>query len=116
MTHSRRRMTLAAVASVATLALPLWSPAALAQGAPLKLGVGMFQPDREKNDATDRPMFPACLPDVVAVAAPHAGADLRDPMMGVGLPADQYRHDAVCAHVDFCGTLGNLNFGLNNIP
>lgn len=29
---------------------------AQAQGAPLKFGVGMFQPDREKNDATYRPL------------------------------------------------------------
>lgn len=29
---------------------------AAAQGTPLKLGVGMFQPDREKNDATYRPL------------------------------------------------------------
>lgn len=29
---------------------------AVAQGAPLKFGVGMFQPDREKNDATYRPL------------------------------------------------------------
>jgi phosphonate transport system substrate-binding protein len=29
---------------------------ARAQGAPLKFGVGMFQPDREKNDATYRPL------------------------------------------------------------
>ncbi len=56
MTSSRRRMTLAAAAGLASLALPLWSPAALAQGTPLKLGVGMFQPDREKNDATYRPL------------------------------------------------------------
>jgi phosphate/phosphite/phosphonate ABC transporter binding protein len=30
--------------------------ASLALGAPLKFGVGMFQPDREKNDATYRPL------------------------------------------------------------
>jgi phosphonate transport system substrate-binding protein len=29
---------------------------ARAQGAPLQFGVGMFQPDREKNDATYRPL------------------------------------------------------------
>ena len=46
-----------AVALSSLLALP---GAALAQGAapsgPLKFGVGMFQPDREKNDATYRPL------------------------------------------------------------
>lgn len=31
-------------------------PNALAQGAPLNLGVGLFQPDRERNDATYRPL------------------------------------------------------------
>lgn len=31
-------------------------PHALAQGAPLNLGVGLFQPDRERNDATYRPL------------------------------------------------------------
>ena len=48
-----RRQTLAAAgAAVASLA----APAVFAQGTPLKLGVGMFQPDREKNDATYRPL------------------------------------------------------------
>ena len=32
------------------------SAPALAQGGPLKFGVGLFQPDREKNDATYRPL------------------------------------------------------------
>ena len=32
------------------------APTALAQGAPLNLGVGLFQPDRERNDATYRPL------------------------------------------------------------
>ena len=31
-------------------------PAQLAQLAPLKLGVGLFQPDKEKNDATYKPL------------------------------------------------------------
>jgi phosphonate transport system substrate-binding protein len=31
-------------------------PQAWAQGSPLRLGVGLFQPDREKNDATYRPL------------------------------------------------------------
>ena len=47
---------LLSAAAVAALALPLWTGHAMAQGAPLKLGVGMFQPDREKNDATYRPL------------------------------------------------------------
>ncbi|MBC7940683.1 MAG: phosphate/phosphite/phosphonate ABC transporter substrate-binding protein, partial [Chitinophagaceae bacterium] len=46
--------------SLCTLAALLTLPgAALAQtggnSSPLKFGVGMFQPDREKNDATYRP-------------------------------------------------------------
>jgi len=43
-----RRMLLAATAALPFLAR--------AQGTPLKFGVGMFQPDREKNDATYRPL------------------------------------------------------------
>ena len=46
------RRSMVAAAAV-TLSAPLWSTPVLAQGAPLKFGVGMFQPDREKNDATD---------------------------------------------------------------
>lgn len=41
-------------AALAAVSAPLWLNAANAQGRPLKLGVGMFQPDREKNDATYR--------------------------------------------------------------
>jgi phosphonate transport system substrate-binding protein len=41
-------------AALAAVSAPLWLNAANAQGSPLKLGVGMFQPDREKNDATYR--------------------------------------------------------------
>lgn len=41
---------------VTATAAALHSPGALAQATPLKLGVGMFQPDREKNDATYRPL------------------------------------------------------------
>lgn len=48
--NATRRALLAASA-----ALPFLSPAH-AQGTPLKFGVGMFQPDREKNDATYRPL------------------------------------------------------------
>lgn len=43
-------------ATAAVLALPLWLSPAHAQGTPLTFGVGMFQPDREKNDATYRPL------------------------------------------------------------
>ncbi len=53
MTLTRRLLSAAAIA-LATLAL--WPTASWAQGTPLKLGVGMFQPDREKNDATYRPL------------------------------------------------------------
>lgn len=49
------RRSMVAAAAV-TLSAPLWSTPVLAQGAPLKFGVGMFQPDREKNDATYRPL------------------------------------------------------------
>ena len=51
MNYPRRVVVGAALAAVSA---PLWLSAANAQGSPLKLGVGMFQPDREKNDATYR--------------------------------------------------------------
>ena len=54
MKPSRRHLL--TVAGAATLALPWWGNSAFAQGTPLKFGVGMFQPDREKNDATYRPL------------------------------------------------------------
>jgi len=57
MNPARRRTLLAASAAALVAALPAGQ--ALAQGAPgtpLRLGVGMFQPDREKNDATYRPL------------------------------------------------------------
>lgn len=54
MNHTRRWLAIAAALS--GLITSLGSTAALAQGAPLKFGVGMFQPDREKNDATYRPL------------------------------------------------------------
>lgn len=44
------------LASASVLAGVLVSPSAWAQGKPLVFGVGMFQPDREKNDATYRPL------------------------------------------------------------
>ncbi len=53
MTHSPKRR-LAMLASLA--ALLLTGAAAMAQTAPLRFGVGLYQPDREKNDATYRPL------------------------------------------------------------
>jgi len=50
------RRHLIQAAAAAALVSPLWVHPVWAQGAPLKLGVGMFQPDREKNDATYRPL------------------------------------------------------------
>lgn len=44
------------LASASALAAALLSPHVWAQGKPLVFGVGMFQPDREKNDATYRPL------------------------------------------------------------
>jgi phosphonate transport system substrate-binding protein len=41
---------------LALLAATLLAGSAVAAEAPLKLGVGLFQPDREKNDATYRPL------------------------------------------------------------
>ena len=41
---------------LATFALCLTALSAAAQSAPLKLGVGLFQPDKERNDATYRPL------------------------------------------------------------
>ncbi len=40
----------------AMLALGLAALGASAQGTPLKLGVGLFQPDKERNDATYKPL------------------------------------------------------------
>ena len=50
---TRRSAALATMAALGTLAIP---GRARAQGAPLQFGVGLFQPDREKNDATYRPL------------------------------------------------------------
>ena len=50
------RRLLAASAASAALALGLVSLGAQAQLAPLKFGVGLFQPDKEKNDATYKPL------------------------------------------------------------
>lgn len=41
---------------LAAFALSFAALSAAAQGAPLKLGVGLFQPDKERNDATYRPL------------------------------------------------------------
>lgn len=52
MITTRRQFTAGALGLIGALhAAP-----SLAQGAPLRFGVGMFQPDREKNDATYRPL------------------------------------------------------------
>ncbi len=53
MNRSRRHLLTYATTAAAALALPTL---ARAQATPLKFGVGMFQPDREKNDATYRPL------------------------------------------------------------
>ena len=53
MNSLRRHLLACATGTAAALALP---SLARAQGAPLKFGVGLFQPDREKNDATYRPL------------------------------------------------------------
>jgi phosphonate transport system substrate-binding protein len=45
-------VALAAIATLATLA----APCARAAEPPLKFGVGLFQPDKDKNDATYRPL------------------------------------------------------------
>ncbi|HLL11535.1 MAG TPA: phosphate/phosphite/phosphonate ABC transporter substrate-binding protein [Rubrivivax sp.] len=55
MTLTRRDLIAAASGVALTTALIANQPAR-AQGSPLNLGVGMFQPDREKNDATYRPL------------------------------------------------------------
>ena len=55
--NTPRRHVLLNAAAIATLALPLLMPAlSRAQGSPLRLGVGLFQPDKERNDATYRPL------------------------------------------------------------
>ena len=53
MNHSRRHLLTYVAGTATALALPAL---VRAQGTPLKFGVGMFQPDREKNDATYRPL------------------------------------------------------------
>ncbi|MCY7312251.1 MAG: phosphate/phosphite/phosphonate ABC transporter substrate-binding protein [Pseudoxanthomonas sp.] len=53
MNQSRRHLLTCAIGTATALALPALTRA---QGTPLKFGVGMFQPDREKNDTTYRPL------------------------------------------------------------
>ena len=53
---TNRRDALAALALGGLLTLPAAARAQAADAAPLKFGVGLFQPDREKNDATYRPL------------------------------------------------------------
>jgi len=54
-TSSRQLSRRSAIASLGALAAGAVLPAR-AQGAPLKLGVGLFQPDKDRNDATYRPL------------------------------------------------------------
>ncbi len=44
------------IAGLAMALAPVVAAPAFAQPGPLKLGVGLFQPDKEKNDATYRPL------------------------------------------------------------
>ncbi|MGY2491808.1 phosphate/phosphite/phosphonate ABC transporter substrate-binding protein [Cupriavidus sp. CP313] len=54
---TRRAATLGAISALALAALGFAGTAtAQAQAAPLKFGVGLFQPDKERNDATYRPL------------------------------------------------------------
>jgi len=53
---TRRTAALATMAALGGLALGAGPGPARAQGSPLQFGVGLFQPDREKNDATYRPL------------------------------------------------------------
>ena len=54
MSFNRRSLIQLGLATAA--GLPPLAQAQTPSAAPLKLGVGMFQPDREKNDATYRPL------------------------------------------------------------
>ena len=51
--NTTRRHLLAQAAGLAALSAPAF---VRAQGSPLRLGVGLFQPDRERNDATYKPL------------------------------------------------------------
>lgn len=58
--NKRKLITLlATLAGALTVATSIATPAlaqSTASGSPLRLGVGLFQPDKEKNDATYRPL------------------------------------------------------------
>lgn len=56
MNPTRRTFTTATAATLAGMTSSLWNSSVWAQDTPLRFGVGMFQPDREKNDATYRPL------------------------------------------------------------
>ncbi len=57
MNPDRRRLSALALAQACAAAVPASLLAtSAAASAPLKFGVGLFQPDREKNDATYRPL------------------------------------------------------------
>ena len=57
MTPNRRAFFAQATAAASLAVLPAGARArSAAAGGPLKFGVGLFQPDREKNDATYRPL------------------------------------------------------------
>ena len=51
--NTTRRQWLASAAGLALSCAPAF---AAAQGSPLRFGVGLFQPDKERNDATYRPL------------------------------------------------------------
>jgi phosphonate transport system substrate-binding protein len=52
---TRRAAALCTLAAAAVIAPAIFAPTFAAE-APLKLGVGLFQPDKERNDATYRPL------------------------------------------------------------
>ena len=51
--NTTRRQLLASAAGLTALSAPAF---VRAQGSPLRLGVGLFQPDKERNDATYKPL------------------------------------------------------------
>ena len=51
---------------LAILAAAILAGGTMAAEPPLKLGVGLFQPDREKNDATYRPLAATWRPGSTA--------------------------------------------------
>ena len=57
MTTTRRQLLAGLAAASVPFAVPFAAPFAVrAQTSPLRLGVGLFQPDKERNDATYRPL------------------------------------------------------------